>query len=507
MKLYQIVDLLRIRIDNKDILFNDLQEKKLDNKLFELYRGIENGEFKSDEEASIALFGKGTDYTYYFDVKGRFRDQLLKNLFHLNLRTSEFQHYYREELENEIALQQAKILLRVGLRENAIWLYKRILKTAEAYQFTSVMKECYRHLKNHMVYEGNEKKYSEYHNLWMKAAEIENAELEAEDLFAQIRVKSQKSVKELKNTKDKTLKILNRVSELRNKYETPMLIQLHYLMLESYYLRTANWEGTVELANEIMQNSKMFPDKFAAVRIKSVHVSKLYGLIILGRIEEGLEYANIVKEDFRGDEVNYFIFLEDCYLLNMRAGYYEKALEVVESALQSKYFEKVNTISKERWDLYLEYALFYCNIDSKKILHIFNYFPEYSKDKFGFNIQILILQAVALLKQNEYELFFEHLERLRMYEIRQISKADNRRAQYFLRLISQITSHGLNYEKCKKQGNKYFNLLKQFPEKDQPYTEVEIIPYETMWLKILQMLKNATIEENMDLQTELENQK
>ena len=29
----------------------------------------------------------------------------------------------------------------------------------------------------------------------------------------------------------------------------------------------------------------------------------------------------------------------------------------------------------------------------------------------------------------------------------------------------------------------------KFPEREQPYTEVEIIPYETLWKTILTMLK------------------
>ena len=120
MKLYQIVDLLRNLIDHKDVIFNNQAEEKLDGKMKELFLGLESGEFKSDEDASQALFGKGPDYPYYFEIKAKFRDQLLKNLFHLNLRSSKFHDYYRQELECEVMLQQAKILLRSGLVYNAV---------------------------------------------------------------------------------------------------------------------------------------------------------------------------------------------------------------------------------------------------------------------------------------------------------------------------------------------------------------------------------------------------
>ena len=98
MKLYQIVDLLRRRIDTKDVLFNGNCPENIDGKLKELYEGFANDAFKSDDEAAQALFGKGADYPYYFEVKAKLRDQLLKNLFHLNLNSGKFHVYYKQEL-------------------------------------------------------------------------------------------------------------------------------------------------------------------------------------------------------------------------------------------------------------------------------------------------------------------------------------------------------------------------------------------------------------------------
>lgn len=489
MKLYQIVDLLSRRIDKKDVLFNGEEQINLDGKLKEMYEGFAEGKFKTDEDAALALFDKGPDYPYYFEVKAKFRDQLLKNLFHLNLRSGKFLHYYRLKSEAETNLQQAKILLGMGQKFNAVWLFKRILRVAEPYHFSDILKECYRNLKNQMVYEGNVRKYEEYQKKWLKYQEIANAEEHAEDLINQIRVRSQKSVKETKSTLEFTEKAFKTISDLKNKYETPFLIAKYYTIAESFYLRISDWEKQLELSTEIDELSKKYPDKFAAVRLHSNHVSKLYALILLNRIEEGLTYVQDILEEYREDSINYYIILEDYYLLQMRAGNFEQALNIVKMATENQYFELVPKISRERWDIYREYALFYCDEISSNDIALINYFPEYSKDKVGFNLQILILQILILLRDNKFDMLYNHIEKLRMYEIRQISKSDNRRAQYFLRLIRLLINYDLDYEKCKKQGNKFYNLLMKFPEREQPYTEVEIIPYEMLWKTILTMLK------------------
>ncbi len=490
MKLYQIVDLLSRAIDKKDVLFNDKEQVNLDGKLQEMYEGFSDGRFKNDEDAARALFGKGPDYPYYFEVKAKFRDQLLKNLFHLNLKSGKSSHYYRLRADTELSLQQAKLLLGMGQKYNAIWLFKRILKVAESYHYTSIMKDCYKNLRNQMVYEANVKKYNEYQEKWLNCKEIENAEEEAEELINQIRVRSQKSVKELKGTMLFSKQALKIISDYKTNFNTPILISQYYSIANSYYFRTSQWEKQLDLATEIDEESKKYPDKFAAVRLQGNHISKLYALILLNRIEEGLAYVENVLGEYSDDSINYYIILEDYYLLHMRAGNYEQALKIVNDATENKYFELVPKISRERWDIYREYALFFCDEISNNDIALINYFPEYSKDKIGFNLQILILQIIILLRDNKFDMLLNHIEKLRIYEIRQISKSENRRAQYFLRLIRQLASQDLNYEKCKKQGNKYYNLLKKFPEKEQPYTEVEIIPYETLWKTILTMLKH-----------------
>jgi hypothetical protein len=76
-----------------------------------------------------------------------------------------------------------------------------------------------------------------------------------------------------------------------------------------------------------------------------------------------------------------------------------------------------------------------------------------------------------------------------------------------MRMLFHLETYAMDYEKCKVMGNKYYNLLLQFPEKDQPYTEVELIPYQQIWQHILGILKgryrNKTIKTSLETTQEM----
>jgi len=80
-----------------------------------------------------------------------------------------------------------------------------------------------------------------------------------------------------------------------------------------------------------------------------------------------------------------------------------------------------------------------------------------------------------------------------MYTVRQISKSQNRRAQYFIRLIQVSYLNNFDAEKSRLYGNKVFNLLKQFPENGEQFNEMEILSYQKMWEICLELMAEKSI--------------
>lgn len=490
MKLYQICKVISLKIDSKDILFNGNTASKYNQRLVEAYNLILDGTYKNEEEAIEDLFNIKKDNPYFFEIKGRFRDQLLKNLFHIDLNFKGLHPFYRQEMILEIQFFQGKILIRNGLKQNAVELLKKVLQKSAKYEIYHIAAESARILKNQMLYFADIKKFDDYDKKWREYENISNIEKETDHLLNQIKLRSQSSVKLNKDSLDFTKLNLKKIKAYLKKYKTPLIVSSYYYLAYSYYLKTTQWEKTLELTDEVKLGRKKEPWTFSALNIHGVHNYTLYALLMLDKIEDGLEYIKGALKDYRGDTNNYLLINEDYFLLYMRSKNYEKASEIVDLALNHFTFERISKHSQERWLIYREYALYFCGIRSENNISSINYFPEYSKDKIGFNLQILILQLLIMLRDGEEDRLYNHIENLRYYEIRQISKAENRRAQYFLRMLRQLQYQSLDYEKCKVQSNKYFNLLKKFPEKDQPYTEIEIVSYETLWQHILDQLKN-----------------
>ena len=173
MKLYQIINLLRSDLLKSDLLFSDEDLGKKNPKFEELFEGFGSRAFESNGDAAEELYGKGPDYPYFFQVKSRFVDQLLKNIVHLDFDKPEYPRYRREEIKAQLNLFQMKVLTRFGQKENVIWLAKRVLKTSMAYGFTNFVLDSARTLRNEMSYSGNIKDFEKYDSIVSKYEKID----------------------------------------------------------------------------------------------------------------------------------------------------------------------------------------------------------------------------------------------------------------------------------------------------------------------------------------------
>ncbi len=489
MKLYQLIKLLRSESLKSDVLFSDPDYGDKNPKFKELFEGFGSRTFESNADAAQELYGKGPDYPYYFQVKSRFTDQLLKNIVHLDFDKPEYPRYRREEVKAQLNLFQAKVLLRFGQKDNVIWLSKRVLKTSMAYGFTNFVLESATLLRNECSYFGNIKDFEKYDGIIKKYEKIMMAESEAERIHFKIKTQAQKSVKNVIRNKEIFLQSAEHVRILFEEYQTPLLAESFYKVLGFAYEFSNQYEKYLDFIEEIEELKFQKPELFFAVRERDYMLDKAYVLSRLGRYEEAMEYVRKNLDIQLRGSVNYFVAKEEFFKSAMRSGEYELGLQTVKEVDQDPDNEILTTLYKERWELYKFFAQFATNSEVDETFQFTNVFPEYSKDKQGYNIAILCLQFLILLRKGDHDGMINKVEALRMYMVRQISKSQNRRAQYFIRLIQIAHNHDFDPEKSRLHGNKIFNLLKQFPENGDQYNEMEIISYEKLWEMCLELME------------------
>jgi hypothetical protein len=120
--------------------------------------------------------------------------------------------------------------------------------------------------------------------------------------------------------------------------------------------------------------------------------------------------------------------------------------------------------------------------------------PEYSRDKRGYNVAILIFQLVHYLQERLLEPVLVRLERLRKYQQRHLRDAATLRSRTFLRLLLLLPEADFDPAQLAERGRPLLRTLQQATLTRDADAEVEIIPYEDLWVLIMRVLTQGTPE-------------
>jgi hypothetical protein len=115
--------------------------------------------------------------------------------------------------------------------------------------------------------------------------------------------------------------------------------------------------------------------------------------------------------------------------------------------------------------------------------------PEYSKDKQGFNVAILVLQFLYYLRAEDTDMLSYLIEGLKKYAGRHLQENFSKRSVYFFKLLMMVVKADLDYVESQKKGRVLYEKLQATPVPGDAYAEIEIIPYEQLWAIVLKTLE------------------
>ncbi len=125
-----------------------------------------------------------------------------------------------------------------------------------------------------------------------------------------------------------------------------------------------------------------------------------------------------------------------------------------------------------------------------RINKFLNEVPEYSKDKQGVNIPIILIQILFFLADHKHHLIIDRMDSLKLYAYRYLKKDENFRSQCFIRMLGEIVRAGFKRQGTVFRTKALTDKLKLVPIDTYPATaENEIIPYEDLWEMVLGLLK------------------
>ncbi len=490
----ELNELIKIvnRFTRKNIPLIDLKaQDDQENKELNLFLGIKNGKYDSDQSASEGIYGEEEVDFKFRMLKSRLNKKLLNHLFFMdysNIKLHKSATFHQECLE---LLHFSRLLLKIGEIKLATKLIYKTVDLAKECEYNDIMVGCLTELRDiyastyrPKLFQTIVSQLDEYRKLIEKEEQANNIYFE-QKLFLNSSVNNRK--KDLKPIKG-GIKSINKLY-----HET-----LSFNVWEKH-LKLSIWfneyQGDFkEVLNIIAKAEKQFEEgtiNQARFNSEGVKIAKLYALLKLGEVDEGIKLAEECLNETDKDSINWHAFQENYFLLALKKKDYDLAIQIIDKVFNNKNFGDFEAGVVEKWSLYRAY-LYYLTGEKNLVRkidynNIISVIPEFQKDKAGINVATLILQVLTNL-DGDLNKLHEILAAMEDYVNKYLNNSFSKRTKVFCKLLHKIVAHNKDFELI-IQKSKYLTekLTESEPDGDV-YTDLEIIPYQHLWDIIVQRL-------------------
>ncbi|MBC5994359.1 hypothetical protein [Pontibacter cellulosilyticus] len=447
--------------------------------------------YDTDEEAAFELYNSNPNDVRYKMLKHRIKKKFYNNLFLVNYQKLKVKPFIQGEQECYMLLHHANLFLKQADYKLAELNAKKVLNIATEFDFTNfkiaaleILLFCNSELGAYKSFTANKRQLD---TLMLKKA----YESEAVNLFLLIRIRLNKSVKSRREYLPQLEKDLDKLEMLWKSSRTFDAFSAYYKAHIWYNELIGDFAKIVELtvlSEKLLESGEVCAQRFDASYNKYVLV---YAHLKAAKYDKGLVYAEKFLEEFSQNSHNWFAYLENYFLLAIHSKKYELAGTLLHKVFSNTFYAKLSAAAKERWQLYQAYLSIVD--DSSKQNHITNPYllslPEYSKDKQGFNVAILILQFFYFLKRKDIEALLYRIESLKKYIHTHLKDTFSLRSKLFLKLLILAVTEDFEADSIRKKGRKHMEKLIDSPTPGDAYAEIEIVPYEHLWELILEVLQ------------------
>lgn len=473
-------------------------------KLEKLYSGIHDGEISNDDEAQKELYKDSNSNSAYSKLKQRLFSRLLNTLFFIDLNQPGFNEIQKAYYSCYKELAATKILIGRGVRSVAIPLLEKVLRKADKFEFTDIALDAARALRGHYgTIVGNYKKYVDYKTKVRKYKEVLEAELLAEEYLGDLTIDFVGS-----RVKKPELRVLamEYTSELRrytDKYNSYRLNLIAFLVYTVSYQISNDYVSAIKVCKEAIKRLELNPNAASKVAITNFLIRIISCSIQLKNYEEGESAAKKALELTPEGVRNWFVILIYYYILSVHTNNFQKAYEIFYEANKHQKYKLLTQNLSEDWIIVEAYTYYLIsikkiapslfgtrpNLKEFRVGKFLNEVPNYSKDKRGMNINVLIIQTLFLLQKKDFGAIIDRMEALEAYCYRHLRQDDTFRSNCFLKMLLLLPKASFHKERVVHRAKRYLEKLKGTPlEVSNQVSEIEIIPYETLWEFVVESL-------------------
>lgn len=453
----------------------------------------------SQHQLVKTLYGKTTtpNVRAMQKLQSRVQAKLLNHLYFLDHSDPRHLVSRRYQLECLDLLHKANILLAEGDYSLTERLLLRCLRLAEAGEFTHYAVQCARLLRTLYAQQRKALRYQKLAKRLLRAEQVMAWEDEAERIYSDAHlalahtVSSRRAVLPLLPGYIDQLKALHRQAHSFSTFNYLYRLQLSYEELQGNYAAIIRLTASAtRLLREGKLNERRFDKRYN-------HYMSINAYLRSRQPVKGLKLAQVYALDFHPSSGNWLYFQEHHLLLALHAEQYAYAQQLLATTSKNPAYLKQRPAALERWSLYRGYTEFVCptpRVGPARRQELAQWaltLPEFSRDKRGHNVAILVLQLLHFLRERHLEEVLLRLERLRKYQQRHLRESSMLRSRLFLRLLLLLVEKNFDARQAAERGS---TLLQQLQQTDPPgdaFAEVEIIPYEHLWKLVLHLLRTG----------------
>ncbi len=491
----EIKELIKIVTDNtkKNLPLLDLKNQHQNgNKEMNLFLGIKNGEFSSDEEASNGIYGsEEVDFKFRM-LKSRLNRKLLNHLFFMDFSSGKYTKantVYQEVLDY---FHFARMLLNVGETKLGSKLLYKTIDVAKESEFTAVLNDCLRELREVYAKTYRPKLFQNIKTQIKEYEELERIEEKADLIFQENRLYINSSVNNRKKSFDPYLKAIDELLALYRKTNSYNIYEKYFKLKIRYHELTGEFESVLDFISQIENdyqkgkiNQKRFDQLF-------VNISKGNALIKLKMFKEGSDFLEKMLHEIDNSSSDWYLFAEKYVMLNIQNEQYNKASEVFLRVAANKSFDDLDEQESLRWNIIRVY-LYHLTLN-KKLIRKFDYqqfieeTPEFIKENAGYHVSIIILQILNSIN-GDLEQLHQKLGAMDDYVNRYLNNSFSKRTKTFCKLLHKIAIHNRDYEAIIVKSRYLQEKLYESEIAGESFVDFEIVPYEYLWEKALTEIK------------------
>ncbi len=453
---------------------------------------LKNNSLRTEKEAAQELLGVDPSHYSYRRLKKKVRNALLNALFFIDFPPTKFSAIQRAFYESYKLLLASRFLIGRGAHKAALVLEEELLKKSRKHQFTWITYSLLPHMiRQTAIQQGNSQKIEKLYQLGIETHSILLVEMKATYFFSLLTNEYHNSQSYKPEIQQKADQYLQELAPYENNINSFDFHNVYYIIGVIKWLSAGDFEANILWCQRALKYLEINEIQNNVIKANFL-LYLITSLIQIKRYSEAEEEINNCHQLISPNIATYWIRLHELdLLLAMHTQKYERAFEIYSKVAESKIFAFQYESRKERWHIYEAYIQYLIKIGLINVengAHKFrlnkflNEVPKYSKDQRGFNIPILIIQTLLLVNQKKYDEAVGRIEALEKYTTRYLLKNDTFRSNCFIKMLLIAHRKGFHRAATIRHAEKYIKRLGEAPmEKARQASEIEIIPYETLW--------------------------